>query len=53
MAKVLFYTETELRQALSRPMKSLVETDNLGQVVIYTGVYLWKDGTYRDEKESE
>jgi len=27
------------------------ETDNEGQVVIYTGVYQWKDGSFHDESE--
>jgi hypothetical protein len=28
-----------------------LEFDNHGQMVIYTGVYLWKDGSYRDEPD--
>lgn len=27
------------------------ETDNEGQLIIYTGIYRWKDGSYHDEAE--
>jgi hypothetical protein len=29
------------------------ETDNEGQLVIYTGVYRWADGSYHTEAESK
>jgi hypothetical protein len=28
------------------------ETDNEGQLVIYTGIYRWKDGSYHNKAES-
>jgi hypothetical protein len=34
----------------SMPMDS-IETDNDGQLVIYTGIYRWKDGSYHDKAE--
>lgn len=49
------YTEEEAMQATAQAGQSddLSNTDNDGQVVIYTGVYAWKhdDGsiTYHDE----
>lgn len=30
-----------------------METDNEGQLVIYTGIYRWSDGSYHDEQEEE
>ena len=28
-----------------------VETDYDGQLIIYTGIYVWKDGSFHDEPE--
>lgn len=28
-----------------------VQTDNDGQLIIYTGIYCWKDGSYHTEQE--
>lgn len=30
-----------------------LDVDNQGQIVIYTGIYRWKDGSYHSEKEEE
>lgn len=29
------------------------EHDNEGQIVLYTGIFRWSDGTYRDESEPQ
>jgi hypothetical protein len=44
------YTEAELWQNITKNA-TLDETDNQGQIVIYTGIYMWEDGTFRDEEE--
>ncbi len=30
-----------------------IQDDGNGQPVVYAGVFLWKDGTYREDKEED
>lgn len=49
------FTKAEVQDALIEEASGLdpieMETDNEGQLIIYTGIFLWKDGSYRDESE--
>lgn len=47
------YTEEEVDTMLAEdcPIAGNLETDNQGQLIIYTGIYRWKDGSYHDEAE--
>lgn len=40
------YTEEQVQQMLNA--LGTYEHDNQGQIVIYTGVFEWEDGTYHD-----
>ena len=45
------YTDKELKKICSRLRFDDFETDLQGQVLFYTEVFLWNDGTYRDEPD--
>lgn len=47
------YTKGEVAEELSRCEQSDCETDNAGQLIHYTGLYKWKDGTIRDESDPD
>lgn len=45
------FTEEEVAQRLASAKFCTSEDDGHGQVVIYTGLFLWKDGSYRDSPD--
>lgn len=48
------YTKKELREHLVQLIDhEEFDHDNYWQLVIYTGVFEWEDGSYRDEPEPE
>ena len=49
------FTNAEVQDVLIEEASGLhpaeMETDNEGQLIIYTGIYRWSDGTCHDESE--
>jgi hypothetical protein len=52
---VATFTVAEIQDALIEQSSGVapceMDTDNEGQLIIYTGIYRWKDGSYHDEAE--
>lgn len=47
------YTDNEAFQHVSDNLDLHGETDNQGQIVIYTGLFRWEDGTIHDAPEEQ
>lgn len=45
------YSDQEAFQKISDNLDLHDETDNQGQIVIYTGLFRWSDDTIHDEPE--
>jgi hypothetical protein len=49
------FNTTQIQTALIQMVEDIVpasmDTDNEGQLIIYTDIYRWSDGTYSDEPE--
>lgn len=45
-------TETEFKAQFGFCPES-ADTDNDGQIVVYTGLFRWEDGTIREEPEPD
>jgi hypothetical protein len=46
------YTEEAVQELTNPPGSSFIqETDNIGQIVIYTNLFRWNDGTIRDQPD--
>lgn len=49
------YTERQVENKLMDVVLApdICEKDNQGQLCYYSGVFVWKDGTFHDEAESD
>ncbi len=43
----------DVQESLSHAEINSCEEDNQGQLVYYSGIFRWKDGTFHDEAEVE
>lgn len=46
------YTKEEMLDLIRDSASTWITLDLCNQVCLKTGIYLWRDGTYRDEQES-
>lgn len=52
MANILYKNRDEfLNNIFNGECEFDIQDDGSGQQVVYTGVFLWADGSYRDEPE--
>jgi hypothetical protein len=49
--RIVYQDEAEMYAKLSIPRGGNMDYDNLGQIIFYTSVFRWNDGTFRDEPD--
>lgn len=53
------FTKQEVDEVMNRinphwlPPGHAIEDDGRGQIILYTGIFKWNDGTFRDEPQDE
>jgi hypothetical protein len=45
------FTDEEVEEVIMNQDDSTISQDENGQLVIYTGMYYWMDGTWRSEPD--